>query len=124
MFIILTTYAAISLSVLLVLAIMILRIGSILGECPETGQAAKSAAITIATGYSAIGAGGVLLIASVLPILARDAAIALIPALGLAVICLGLGFTHAIATLRAVVGEVKPKTEPRFETDTLEPTLA
>lgn len=131
MFTILVTYAIASLSALLVLAVMILKIGQIMGNCPETGDTAKSAAISIATGYGAIGAGGVLLIGSVLPLLADEAGLALIPALGLAVICLGLGFSQAITTLRAVVGGARPKRpepttpEPTTpEPTTLEPTLA
>ncbi len=103
MFIVLITYAVITLSVLIALASMILKIGSMLGDCPQSKAIAKSAAVTLATGFCAIGGGGVLLIGSVLPVLQSSAAMALIAALGLAVLCLGLGFTQAVTTLRAVL---------------------
>lgn len=103
MFVILASYAVISLSALVALGCMILKIGNLLGDCPESRAASKSATVTIATGYCAIGAGGVLLIASVLPMLQEDAVFALSAALGLAVLCLGLGFTQAVVQLRAVL---------------------
>lgn len=94
----LITYAVVSLVTLVVLSGMILRIGRMLGDCPQSQARAQAAAITIATGYSAVGLGGVILGA---------AAVALAPAsifmaAGVVVICLGLAFGHAIATLRAV----------------------
>lgn len=103
MFIVLIAYAIVSLAVLVALASMILKIGAMLGDCPQSKAMARSASVTIATGYSAIGAGGVLLIGAVLPVLQNDAPLALVAALGLAVLCLGLGFTQAITTLRAVL---------------------
>ena len=51
-----------------------------------------------------IGFGGVALIGSLLPILDMGA-LGILPSLGLAALCLGLGFGHAVATLRAVVRE-------------------
>ena len=120
MLMILSAYAVVSLSVLTALGLMILKIGTMLGECPESRAAAKSAAVTVATGYCTIGAGGVLLIASVLPVMGNDAALALIAALGLAVLCLGLGFTQAVVQLRAVVNGVEVKAPPEVG---LEPVL-
>lgn len=116
MFIVLITYAVVSLAVLVALASMILKIGAMLGECPDSRAMARSAAVTIATGYSAIGAGGVLLIGAVLPIMRDDAVLAVVAALGLSVLCLGLGFTQAITTLRAVLkGADAPKQQERQE---------
>ena len=112
MLIVLATYTLISLSVLAVLAWMILKIGAMLGDCPERGALIKSAAVTVATGFSAIGAGGVLLIAGVLPFLGQEAALALTLALGFAAISLGLGFTHAVTILRAVAQGPQPLAEP------------
>ena len=106
---VLATYSLISLAVLAVLARMILKIGTLLGTCPERGGVVRAAAVSVATGYSAIGAGGVMLIAGALPLLGHEAALALMAALGLAAICLGLGFTHAVTILRAVAQSGKPE---------------
>ncbi|EAQ44498.1 hypothetical protein MED193_10928 [Roseobacter sp. MED193] len=51
-----------------------------------------------------VGLGGVVLIGAVIPML-EGGLLSLLPALGLVAICLGLGFSHAVATLRAVVRE-------------------
>ncbi|KEJ96722.1 hypothetical protein SUH3_15310 [Pseudosulfitobacter pseudonitzschiae] len=96
-------YIAIAFGMLVALAAMILKIGSLLGECPAARQAARAAAVTIATGFCAIGAGGVALIGGALPLVQSEPAAGLMVALGLAALCLGLGFTHAVGTLRAVV---------------------
>ncbi len=110
MFVVLITYAIVSLAVLVALASMILKIGSLLGECPQTKAMAKSAAVTIATGFCAIGLGGVMLVGSTLPVLQEDAVFALVAALGVSVLCLGLGFTQAIVQLRAVLrGDEAPE---------------
>lgn len=97
-------YLGLGLLMLLSMALMILKIGSLLGDCPRTGRAAKAAAVTIATGYAMVGLGGVVLIGAAIPLL-EGGLLALLPALGLVAICLGLGFSHAVATLRAVVRE-------------------
>ena len=104
------------------MAIMILQIGKLLGDCPQSGRAARAAAVTIATGYSMIGIGGMALIGTAIPFLELGSW-GILPALGLAAICLGLGFTHAVATLRAVVREalfptlVDEKTAPAQEAE-------
>ncbi|WP_371226325.1 hypothetical protein [Roseovarius sp. 2305UL8-3] len=115
MLLVLATYTLTSLAGLIVLANMILKIGTMLAGCPKRGPVIRSAAVTVATGFSAIGAGGVLLIAGVLPLLGNDAALALMAALGLAAICLGLGFSHAITILRAVAQGGEPASPPRAE---------
>ena len=93
------------------MAFMILQIGKLLGDCPQSGRAARAAAVTIATGYSMIGIGGTALIGTAIPFLKLGSWSSL-PALGFAAICLGLGFTHAVATLRAVVREALPSANP------------
>lgn len=93
-------YLSGSLAALTALSFMILKIGALMADCPENGPAARTAAISIATGFAAIGAGGVLLIGAVLPLLPAQPVPAALVALGLAALCLGLGFTQAIATLR------------------------
>ena len=99
--------------VLTALSIMIFRIGDALTECPVTGRAARAGSLTIVTGFVAIGGGAVLIIAagvfSALPQLGSEAVMA---ALGLSVLCLGLGFTQAIATLRDVVAQAAKQIQP------------
>ena len=54
----------------------------------------------------AIGSGGVLIIAAaVFMSLTNIAVEGVMAALGLSILCLGLGFTHAVATLRDVVAQ-------------------
>lgn len=99
-----TLYLGLALMMLLAMALMILRIGTLLGECPQSGRAAKAGAVTIASGYAMVGLGAVILMGAAIPLL-EGGLLALLPTLGLVAICLGLGFSHAVATLRAVVRE-------------------
>lgn len=88
------------------LSFMIFKIGDALADCPSTGRAAKAGSLTIVTGFVAIGGGAVLIIAAgVFTSLNDIAAEGVMAALGLSVLCLGLGFTHAVATLRDVVAQ-------------------
>ena len=96
-------YIAMGFGTLAALATMILRIGALLGECPQSRATARAAAVTIATGFSAIGAGGVILIGAALPLLADMPLAGFLGALGFAALCLGLGFTQAVGTLRALM---------------------
>lgn len=107
----LITYFAVAVTALLALAAMILAIGKTLGDCPQTGRAARAGAITIATGFTAIGAGAVILIAATLPAF-DSAAPATLGAIGLACLILGLGFTHAVTTLRHVIDSARPAPTP------------
>ncbi len=97
------SYVALAFGGLIALCMMILRIGAMIGTCPDSGAAAKAAAVTIATGFAAIGAGGVILIGALLPLNEGQPIVAFLLASGFASLCLGLGFTHAIGTLRAVM---------------------
>jgi len=101
-------YIVISLTVLVVLSGMIVKIGPLIGGCPDSKRAAKVGSVTVATGFAAIGAGGVVLIGAALPLLQEAPIASLMVALGLAALCLGLGFAHAVATLRAIVMDVAP----------------
>lgn len=105
-------YVALSFAGLAALCRMILRIGAMLGTCPQTGAAARTASVTIATGFAAIGAGGVILIGAVLPLFPQDAFAVFLLALGFASLCLGLGFTHAVGTLRAVIAVPNAENTP------------
>lgn len=86
-----------------ILTAMILIIGRMQENCPTTGPAAKLVSMTAASGFASIGAGGVLIISFVIPMMPNQPLIALLGALGLAAICLGLGFTHAVNTMRLVL---------------------
>ncbi|MDE4134243.1 hypothetical protein PXK00_14065 [Phaeobacter sp. QD34_3] len=114
------TYLTLALLMVTAMTLMILKIASILGDCPQSGRAARAAGVTIATGYAMIAVGGVGLIGAALPLLTSGSRgllpamgiASLLPALGFAAICLGLGFTHAVATLRAVVREAMTAARP------------
>ena len=102
-------YIVLGFGALTALAAMILRIGIMLAECPDSGPSVRAAAVTIATGFAAIGAGGVVLIGAVLPLLADAPLVGFLAALGFAALCLGLGFTQAVGTLRAVMQDAGNK---------------
>ncbi|MEM7473266.1 MAG: hypothetical protein AAF340_18105 [Pseudomonadota bacterium] len=104
----LLTYFSISFGALFLLALMITRIGSVLGECPDVVPGFRAAVATICTAFVAIGTGGVFLAAVVVALLSNEAVFALFVGLGVASLCLGLGFTQAIANLRAVVSLPQP----------------
>jgi hypothetical protein len=107
-----TAYFAIALGTLAALARMIMLIGRSIGDCPQTGRRAVMAATSIATGFLAIGMGGVILIAASIPALdphtPTSQAIVVLFNAGLASLILGLGFTHALRVLRAVVNLPAP----------------
>lgn len=100
-------YFVFALAFLAALATMIVKISRALGDCPKTGRAARAAGVTIATGYTAIGGGAVALVGSALPIVEGGTPATLF-AIGFAALVLGLGFTHAVTTLRLAV---QPKSE-------------
>ena len=100
---IITLYAALMFCAVAALSTMILRIGDLMGSCPQSKAVARAGAVTIATGYAAIGAGGVILIGAALPLFAEAPLASFLLGSGLGVLCLGLGFTSAIATLRDTI---------------------
>lgn len=126
MFTLAATYLGVSLSILFLLSLMILRIGTLLGDCPQSGRAARAGAVTVATGFAAIGAGGIILIGSGLGIARSDPMNVLFACLGIATLCLGLGFTHAVTTLRAIVTEAlaDPAADPNPWGKTKDPVEA
>jgi hypothetical protein len=109
-------YLVVSLLVLAGLALMIQRIAVEAGKCPERGDIARAAGVTITTGFVAIGGGAVLLVA-VLPLIVPSLAM-LVFAMGINCLILGLGFTQAITTLRAAVRDGRGMPVP------MEPVLA
>lgn len=96
------TYIALAIIGLTVLTKTIIDIGDMMADCPNNVPGAPAAALTIATGFAIIGAGGILLI-GVLPLLSVTSVAATMAALGFAALCLGLGFAQAVATLRAAL---------------------
>jgi len=96
-------YFNLALGAVAALAVMILRIAALAEHCEAGPERAHAAGITIATAFAAIGAGGVILIGAGLFALPSAPYAALMLALGFAALCLGLGFTHAIGNLRAVL---------------------
>ncbi|UYV38182.1 hypothetical protein N4R57_03585 [Rhodobacteraceae bacterium D3-12] len=96
------TYLILALFALAALSVMILRIGAMMSECRGT-PAARTAAVTIATGYGAIGFGFVLIAAAGLAMFSDTPVIGLLLTSGFVALCLGLGFSQAITTLRAVL---------------------
>jgi hypothetical protein len=110
----LLAYFAIALGTLIALTRMIVLIGQGMGDCPDTGRMARAASTSIATGYLAIGLGGTVLIAAAIPALdggdiAARSVIVLLTA-GFASLMLGLGFAHAVRTLRLLVLSAAPRT--------------
>ncbi|MGB1235173.1 MAG: hypothetical protein ACPG5U_05525 [Planktomarina sp.] len=95
-------YFVIALSVLIALAMMILNIGKDIGVCPVSGRVARAASKVISVGFLAIGLGGVMLAAIALPILSGTPQVGLLAGLGIVCLCLGLGFSQAMANLRQV----------------------
>lgn len=98
----LVIYFVFALAFLAALASMIVQISRRMGDCPDTGRIARAAGVTIATGYTAIGGGAVALIGSALPVVDGGTPATLF-AIGFAALVLGLGFTHAVTTLRLAV---------------------
>lgn len=103
------SFIAISMVTLVALTRMILLIGAMQQDCPENGPAARLVAVTVATGFCAIGAGGVFLIAAGFPMLMQAPVVAFFVGLGLAVLCLGLGFSHAVNTLRLMLQNMRER---------------
>lgn len=102
-------YIALGFGTLAALATMILRIGALLGDCPQSIRTARAASVTIATGFAAIGAGGVILIGAAMPLAEQAPLAGFLGALGFAALCLGLGFTQAVGTLRALMQDAQAK---------------
>jgi hypothetical protein len=66
-------YFAVTLATLIALGRMILQVGRSMGDCPQTGAAARAGSVAITAGFIAIGMGGVILVSAVIPALAGNA---------------------------------------------------
>ncbi len=110
-------YFADTLCTLIALGRMILQLGRTMGDCQQNGAAARGAALATAAGFLAIGLGGVILLAALIPALAQAAnpaemGVITLLAVGLCCMTLGLGFAHALRNLRALVQPPMPATLP------------
>ncbi len=85
------------------LCLIVWKVGEAMADCPATGRAARAGALTIMTGFAALGFGVISLIAAIFPLLQEGNLSLLYTALGPAAIALGIGFTFAAGQLRAVV---------------------
>ncbi|MGF1553640.1 MAG: hypothetical protein ACFBWO_14260 [Paracoccaceae bacterium] len=97
-------------------AAVLVLIGRMAADCPQTAGAARLATLVVTTAFVAIGAGIVTLIGAALPLLAEGAATGLYVALGFALIALGVGFQIAASTLRDILAAARPAAgspEPR-----------
>lgn len=95
-----TLYLALGLGITAILTAMIVKIGRSMHDCPQNGAAARTLTITTATGFAAIGAGGVLLAGAALPLANQGLPMALPLVTGFVTLCLGLGFLRAMEALR------------------------
>lgn len=102
-----TLYFGCALTALIGLTYMIVSIGKDVGSCPHTTQVARVTAKVVSVGFAGIGLGGVILGAAALPAFEAAPTVGLLIGLGFTCLCLGLGFTQAIANLRRIVDEAK-----------------
>jgi hypothetical protein len=96
---------------LAILAGVLVVIGRAAAECPQLGGAARVATLVVTTGFAALGAGAIMLIAAVLPALSSSWMMGLYFALGIASIALGIGFYNAASMLREILKSA-PRPEP------------
>ncbi len=106
------TYLLVAIIGLGTLCAILLKIGTLMATCPINGPAIKISALTIVTGFGAIGLGGIVLIGAIFPLIIETGFNALMVALGLALLCLGLGFTQAMTTLQGII-KTLPKPDPK-----------
>ncbi len=93
-------YFTLALSVLAGLTAAILNIGRDMAACPISGPTAKAASKVIAVGYLAIGFGAVVLGGIAVPVAMDNQTVGVMLGLGILSLCLGLGFTQAMGSLR------------------------
>ncbi|GMG83070.1 hypothetical protein LNKW23_22830 [Paralimibaculum aggregatum] len=96
-------YFTVSLSGLAALAAVLVVIGRMAGDCPQTAGAARLATWVVVTGFIALGIGAVALIGAALPVLSEGRAAGLYLAIGLLAIALGFGFYNAATMLRDIL---------------------
>jgi len=108
-------YLSIAFAGLASLAAVLVLIGRAASDCPETGGAARVASLVVTTGFSAIGAGVILLIASALPVLMQGRVMGLYVALGLVALVLGVGFYNAASAMREILSAAPKSAKPAVE---------
>lgn len=88
---------------LIALCAVLIAIGKAAADCPQIAGAARVGTIVVTTGFAAIGAGMIALIAAMLPFIMHAGFNGLYLALGIAAIALGIGFYSAATTLRDIL---------------------
>ena len=91
------------------LAKVIWTIGEALGDCPVTGPVAKAGALSIVTGFVAIGLGIIALGGAWIVGTDGLGTVTVYSTLGVIGILLGLGFTQAALTLRQLVQDMNDR---------------
>lgn len=102
------TFLGLGFAGLIALCAVLLAIGRAAAECPQLQGVARVGTIVITTGFAAIGAGVLALIAAMLPLMMTEQYNGLYLALGIAAIALGIGFYSAATTLRDVLKAAQP----------------
>ncbi|MEM8597085.1 MAG: hypothetical protein AAGF76_11530 [Pseudomonadota bacterium] len=96
-------FFAVAIAGLAIVAGILILIGRVAADCPQTVGAARLGTLVVTTGFVAFGAGVVMLIGAALPILSAGAASGLYMAIGLSFIALGIGFQVAASMLREIL---------------------
>ncbi|MEM6973484.1 MAG: hypothetical protein AAF577_11825 [Pseudomonadota bacterium] len=105
-------YFAVAIVALIALAGVIVVIGRVASDCPQTGAAARLGTWIVTTGFVTLGAGAIALIAAALPSLSIDRMTGLYAASGLMLIALGIGFYIAAAMLRDILATARQTAGP------------
>lgn len=96
-------YLSLAFTGLAALAAVLVLIGRMAQECPETAGAARLGTWVVVTGFAAIGAGVIALIGAALPYVLQGGKSGLYLTLGLVAVALGIGFYNAATTLRDIL---------------------
>lgn len=107
-------YFALAIAMLGALTWALLQIGERMSDCPVNGNTIKALSLTVATGFAAVGLGGVTLLAIMIPMAVSAPLQGFLGALGIAFVGLGFGFSQALSTMRdAVPGNRTPNLPAR-----------
>lgn len=96
-------YLSLAFTALSALAGVLILIGRMAQDCPETSGAARLGTWVVVTGFAAIGTGLIALIGAALPYLLGGGKSGLYLTLGMVAIALGIGFYNAATTLRDIL---------------------
>jgi len=105
-------YLPISITVLGLLAFAVLSLGRQITNC-ENGPNAMPTAYSIAVAFLAIGLGGIGMGAGAIAALNNLGLAPMLGILGFVCLCLGLGFTNAVANMKMVLLDVTKALQPQ-----------